>query len=131
MKYLLLINTDPALLDALPPGEYDAMMQECLAHAAELRESGHLLASQKLAGAETATTLRMRNGRLSTTDGPFAETREFVGGYNLIEARDLNEAIRIAARFPWTRTGSVEIRPLDELPPLRSAPAADAALAQG
>ncbi|MBS7456267.1 YciI family protein [Coralloluteibacterium stylophorae] len=116
MRYLLLVNTDPDLLDALPPAQQDDMMRECVAHAAELRESGTLLASQRLAPVETATTVRIRNGRMSTTDGPFAETREHFAGYNLIEARDLNDAIRIAQQFPWARTGSIEIRPLADLP---------------
>lgn len=112
MKYLCLIYNDPSMLDGLPADAAEAMMRECCAYADELRAEGHLLASQGLAPAETATTLRMRNGTLSATDGPFAETREQLGGFNLIEARDLNEAIRLALRFPWVRTGSIEIRPI-------------------
>lgn len=114
MKYLVMIYTDPKLLDALPAGEFDTMMGRCDAYAAGLKQSGCLIASQKLQPAETATTLRMRNGKLSTTDGPFAETKEQFGGFNLIEASDLDEAIRIASQFPWTRTGAVEIRPVLE-----------------
>lgn len=114
MKYLLLIYNEPALLQALPEGEFDRMMNRCDAQAAELRETGCLLDSRKLQPAETATTLRVRNGRPSTTDGPFAETKEQLGGFNLIEASDLDEAIRIAQRFPWAQTGSVEIRPVLE-----------------
>ncbi len=118
MKYLVMIYTDEKLLDALPNGEFDTMMGECDAYAAGLKQSGCLIASQKLQPVETATTLRMRNGKLSTTDGPFAETKEQFGGFNLIEARDRDEAIRIASRFPWMRTGCVEIRPVLEPSPL-------------
>ena len=114
MKYLLLIYNDPALLDALPAGAYDTMMNACDAQAGELKQSGCLLASQKLQPVQAATTVRVRSGRVSTTDGPFAETKEQLGGFNLIEARDLDDAIRIALRFPWTRTGAVEIRPIQE-----------------
>lgn len=116
MKYLLLIYNDEPLLDALPAGETERMMKACLAYADELRQSGHLLDSKRLGPAATATSLRIRNGRLSATDGPFAETREQLGGLNVIEARDLNEAIRVASGFPWARTGCLEIRPLRELP---------------
>jgi len=111
MKYLVMIYTDPKLLDALPAGEFDRMMSHCDAYAAGLKESGTLIASQKLQPVESATTLRVRGGKLSTTDGPFAETKEHFGGYNLIEARDLDEAIRIASKFPWSEVGAVEVRP--------------------
>jgi len=118
MKYLVMIYTDEKLLDALPDAEFDTMMGQCDAYAAGLKQSGCLIASQKLQPVEMATTLRMRNGKLSTTDGPFAETKEQLGGFNLIEARDRDEAIHIASRFPWTRTGCVEIRPVQEASPL-------------
>ena len=114
MKYLLLIYNDPELLDALPAGGFDTMMSACDAQADELKQSGSLVTSQKLQPVQTATTLRVRSGKVSVTDGPFAETKEQLGGFNLIEARDLDEAIRIAQRFPWTRTGAVEIRPVQE-----------------
>lgn len=116
MKYLVLIYDDEQLLDALPESEAEQMMKECLACSDELRQTGHLLDSKVLGPAATATSLRLRNGRLTTTDGPFADTREHLGGLNLIEARDLNEAIRVASRFPWARTGCLEIRPLQDLP---------------
>lgn len=116
MKYLVLIYDDEQLLDALPEGEAEQMMKECLACSDELRQTGHLLDSKVLGPSATATSLRLRNGRLTTTDGPFADTREHLGGLNLIEARDLNEAIRVASRFPWARTGCLEIRPLQDLP---------------
>lgn len=117
MKYLVLIYDDERLLDALPKSEADRMMAECLAYADRLRESGQLLDTKVLEPARATTTLRVRNGRLSTTDGPFAETKEQLGGFNLIEAKDLNEAIRLASGFPWARTGCIEVRPLIERAP--------------
>jgi hypothetical protein len=119
MQFMLLIYNDPMLLDALPAGQADAAMRECLAHADELRRDGHLIESQMLEGAETAKSVRIRNGRLTATDGPFAEAKEMLGGFNLIEARDMDEAVRIAAEFPWTRTGCVEIRPVRDIGAVR------------
>jgi hypothetical protein len=119
MKYLLLIYNDEALLDALPTGEADAMMHGCFMHADELREQGRLLDSQQLEAPATAKSVRVRGGRVSVMDGPFAETKEMLGGFNLIEAANLDEAIRIASEFPWTRTGCVEIRPVRDLATVR------------
>jgi hypothetical protein len=119
MKYLLLIYNDDALLDALPAGEADAMMHGCFMHADELREKGCLLDSQQLEEPVSAKTVRVRGGRVSVVDGPFAETKEMLGGFNLIEAANLDEAIRIASEFPWTRTGCVEIRPVRDLATVR------------
>jgi hypothetical protein len=110
MKYLLLVYNDPRLVDALPAGGADTMMRECFAHADGLRARGRLLDSQQLEAPETATSVRIRNGRLSTTDGPFAETREILGGFNLIEAASMDEALRIAANIPWAKTGCIEVR---------------------
>ncbi len=119
MKFLLLIYSDRSLSDALPPDEADGMMRECLAHADELRQEGYLIESQMLEGTETAKSMRIRNGRTRVTDGPFSETKEVLGGFNLIEARDMDEAIRIAAQFPWSRTGCVEIRPVRDIDAVR------------
>ena len=119
MKFMLLIYIDRALHDALPPADADAMMRECLAHADELRQQGHLIESQMLEGVETARSLRVRNGRSRVTDGPFSEAKEVLGGFNLIEARDMEEAVRIAAQFPWSRTGCVEIRPVRDIGTVR------------
>ena len=110
MKYLLLCCTDERLLNAMPESEYDALMNATYAVLKELEASGHLIAAAKLEPVETATTLRMRDGRLAMTDGPFAETKEQLGGYFLVEARDTDEAIRIAARLPPARLGSLEVR---------------------
>jgi hypothetical protein len=119
MKFMLLIYNDSTLHHALPQAEADAMMRECLTHADELRREGHLIESQMLEGAETAKSLRTRNGRSKVTDGPFSEAKEVLGGFNLIEARDMEEAIRIAALFPWSRTGCVEIRPVRDISAVR------------
>jgi len=119
MKFMLLIYNDSTLHAALPQAQADAMMRECLAHADELRGEGHLIESQMLEGTETAKSLRIRNGRSQVTDGPFSEAKEVLGGFNLIEARDMEEAIRIAALFPWSRTGCVEIRPVRDIGAVR------------
>jgi hypothetical protein len=115
MKFMLLIYNDGALLDALPATEADGMMRDCLSHADELRAEGRLIESPMLQGAERAKSVRIRNGRLSATDGPFTEVKEVLGGFNLIEATDMDEAVRIAAEFPWARTGCVEIRPVRDI----------------
>jgi hypothetical protein len=119
MKFLLLIYTDDSLLEALPAGEADAMMRDCFNHADDLREQGSLKDSQQLEAAATAKTVRVRGGRVSVLDGPFAETKEMLGGFNLIEAADMDEAVRIASGFPWTATGSVEIRPIRDIGAVR------------
>ena len=115
MKFMLLIYNDPKLLDELPASEFDARMRDCLGHADELRAEGHLLDSQQLEEPATAKSVRIRNGRQSTVDGPFAEAKEVLGGFNLIEATDMDEAVRIAAQFPWARTGCVEVRAVRDL----------------
>lgn len=119
MKFLLMIYTDAALMNELPAGEFDTMMKGCLEHADELRGEGRLLDSQQLEEPATAKSVRIRNGRTTVLDGPFAETKEMLGGFNLIEATDMDEAVRIAAEFPWTRTGCVEIRPVRDLAAVR------------
>jgi len=119
MKFMLVIYNDSTLLDALPEGEADAMMRDCFTHADELREEGHLIESRMLETRDKAKSVRIRNGRLSATDGPFAEVKEVLGGFNLIEAADMEEAVRIAAQFPWARTGCVEIRPVQDIEAVR------------
>ena len=119
MKFVLVIYNDAALYDALPRSETDQMMRGCLAHADELRRDGRLTDSQMLEGAETAKSVRIRNGRTKVTDGPFTEAKEVLGGFNLIEAKDMDEAIQIAQEFPWTRTGCVEVRPVRDIETVR------------
>ena len=119
MQFLLLVYSDPALLDALPDGEFDTMMRGCIRHADQLRAQGCLLASQQLEAPSTARSVRVRNGRATVLDGPFAETKEVLAGFNLIEADSLDEAVRIAHEFPWTRTGSIEVRPVRDFDAVR------------
>ena len=114
MKYLCLIYENEKLYDTMSEADTNSMMAEYFAFTNKHRESGHVLAGEALQPTNTATTVRMRNGKISTTDGPFAETREQLGGYYLLEAKDLNEAIQIAAKIPAARTGSIEVRPIME-----------------
>jgi hypothetical protein len=115
MKYLCLVYYDERTLEALSEVEYDALVDEVLAYREVLRESGHYVVSDGLQSVQTATTIRIRAGRVSATDGPFAETKEQLGGFMLIEARDLNDAIRVASRIPPLRLGCIEVRPLRDL----------------
>ena len=110
MKYLCLVYLEADKLHAVPD-------RECQACGDDLRQSGVLVAAEALQPIDTATTVRVRHGRLSVTDGPFAETKEQLAGFYLIEARDLNEAIQMAAKIPPAREGSVEVRPVRELNP--------------
>jgi hypothetical protein len=112
MKYLCLIYDEESKLAAMPKEEGEAFLGEYFAFTDGIRRSGHYVAGEALHPVDTATTIRLRNGKLSTTDGPFAETREQLGGFYLIEARDLNEAIQVAQKIPSVRTGSIEIRPV-------------------
>jgi hypothetical protein len=104
-------------MEAMSEIEAEACTDESLAYDEALRRSGQLIVAQALAPVETATTVRVRKGKLTTTDGPFAETKEQLGGFILIEARDLNEAIQAASRIPLARRGSIEVRPIKELKP--------------
>ncbi|HEY0015329.1 MAG TPA: YciI family protein [Longimicrobium sp.] len=112
MKYLCLIYDQERDWDAMPADEADAWMAECMAAGQEIEAGGHLVASEALHPVAAATTVRIRNGTLSVTDGPFAETKEHLGGFYVVEARDLDEAVRLAAKIPSARTGSIEVRPV-------------------
>src|SRR6267154_6306572 len=120
MKFAIIIYTDATLLDALPAGQFDAKMRDCLAHADELRQDGRLLDSQMLERAATAKSVRVRNGRQTVVDGPFTETKELLAGFNLIEAEDMDEAVRIATEFPWASIGSIEVRPVRDIGAVRN-----------
>jgi hypothetical protein len=119
MKFMVLIYNDSELLDALPQAEFDTTMRGCLQHADDLRSDGSLLDSQMLERATTAKTLRSRKNRLTITDGPFTETKEFLAGFNLIEAENMDEAVRIASEFPWASIGSIEVRPVRDIGAVR------------
>jgi hypothetical protein len=115
MKYLCLVYLDEGKLDPTAEGGPQVKDEECLACDAALRESGHCLASEALQPVHTATTVRVRDGRVSLTDGPFAETKEQLAGFYLIEARDLQEAIQVASKIPPGRIGSIEVRPVRDV----------------
>ena len=122
MKYLCLVYGEERAMQSVND-------DHCLAFDAGARASGHCIASEALQPVATATTVRVRNGKVSVTDGPFAETKECLAGFYLIEARDLNEAIQIAARIPPAAVGSIEVRPIR---PIREmAQARSAARAEG
>jgi hypothetical protein len=122
MRYLCLVYADEARVNGMSQQEIDALIDETAANNEELRASRQLILAQALEQVDEAMTVRVRDGRLSVTDGPFAETNEQLGGFVLIEARDLNEALQIAGRIPSARLGSVEVRPVIDLTRERSAP---------
>jgi len=105
MKYLCLVYGEEQAIASMPDSH-------CVAFDEEIRASGHCIASEALQPVSTATTVRVRNGKVSVTDGPFAETKEFLAGFYMIEARDLNEAIQLAAKIPPAQVGSIEVRPI-------------------
>ncbi|RPJ44866.1 MAG: YciI family protein [Betaproteobacteria bacterium] len=105
MKYLCLVYLDEKRLDELPD-------EDCVAYDAKIRASGHCLASEALESVRTATTVRLREGKVTVTDGPFAETKEQLAGFYMIDAQDLDAAIRIAAGIPPAHVGSIEVRPV-------------------
>jgi hypothetical protein len=117
MKYLCLVYLDEKRLDELPD-------EECVAYDTAIRKSGHCIASEALQSVQTATTVRVRKGKMSVTDGPFAETKEQLAGFYMIEAKDLSEAIQLASKIPPARVGSVEVRPIR---PIREMVQAEAA----
>jgi predicted dithiol-disulfide oxidoreductase (DUF899 family) len=116
MKYLCMVVYDESKLDSLSPTELDALIKESVVHDNDLRRRGHLIAAHALQPVSSATTVQKHNGKPLITDGPFAETREQVGGFILIEANDLDEAIHIAANIPPIRLGAIEIRPVRQMP---------------
>jgi hypothetical protein len=113
MKYLCLICAE-TVMEMMPEADAAQHYQEYAAFTDSIKDSGHFVSANRLQPVETATTLRVRNGQVTVTDGPFAETKEQFGGYYVIEARDLNEAIQVAARIPGARYGCVELRPIAE-----------------
>jgi len=112
MKYLCLVYCEEANLHSQPDSPEDS---ECFAYDQELAASGHRIAAEALAPVATAATVRVRNGNVSVTDGPFAETKEQLAGFYLVDARDLNEAIQLASKIPPARVGSIEVRPVRQL----------------
>lgn len=114
MKYICMGFIDETKFASIPPEEAQRMMEECLAYDDELKRGGHFLGGEALDSARNAVTLRMKNGEVDVTDGPFVETKETLGGILFLEARDLNHAIALMSKHPGVRMGPFEIRPADE-----------------
>jgi hypothetical protein len=114
MKYLCLIYDEEQKVAGMSPKESEAFMGEYFAFTEGIQKSGHYIGGEALQPVQTATTVRIRNGKMATTDGPFAETKEQLGGFYFINAKDLNDAIQVASRIPSARTGSIEVRPVME-----------------
>jgi hypothetical protein len=114
MKYLCLGYIDEALWDTLPESEGNAVMDRCFAYQDELTRAGHFVSGELLQAPRNSATLRFRDGSVMVTDGPFAETKEQLGGIFFLEARDLNEAIQLVSRHPGLRIGPFEIRPVED-----------------
>lgn len=113
MRFLCLICAEK-VMEQMPQADADAHYLEYAEFTKDIRRSGHFVDCNRLLPPDHATTVRVRNGKISTTDGPWVETKEQFGGYYLIEARDLNEAIRVAAKIPGAARGCVEVRPVAE-----------------
>lgn len=117
MKYLALVYYQESIVDNMSEQEWHDLNQECVRGVERLSENGHFVDGSPLQPVETATTVRVRQGETLITDGPFAETKEQLAGFYMLEARDLNEALQLASRIPPARFGSIEVRPVRELPP--------------
>ena len=118
MKYLCLAYEEENTFKTMSHNEWDSLRMEVLAYVEELRNNGYLISAEPLQSVQTARTVRVREGEVRVTDGPFAETKEQLGGFFLINAKDLNEAIRVASKWPSARLGSIEVRPIEEGLPL-------------
>lgn len=117
MKYLCLVYYDEKIINAMTQPKWQELNEECVACGEDLRNSGHMIAGNALHPTTTATSLRVRDGKTLITDGPFAETKEQLAGFYMLEARDLNEAIQMASKIPPAKLGCIEIRPIRELNP--------------
>ena len=119
MQYLLLVYTDAELMDKLPAEDFNTEMRECLLHSDAQKARGKLVSAQQLQPAAAARTVRVRNGRTTVIDGPFAETKEMLAGFNLVEAESMEEAVRMAHELPWTKYGAIEVRPVGDVAAMR------------
>jgi hypothetical protein len=118
MKYLLLIYENEAAFAGIPEAEQGKIFEEYMTYTKGIKKGGQYIGGEALEPVSTATTVRVKNGKTVTTDGPFAETKEQLGGYYLVEAKNLDEAIRLAAGIPASRSGSIEVRPIMPTPPV-------------
>ena len=114
MKFLCMAYEEERKLNALAKSEWEVLRAETLTYVDELKKNGYLITAEPLQSVRTAATVRVRNGKVAITDGPFAETKETLGGFFLINARDLNEAIQVASKWPSARLGSIEVRPIED-----------------
>jgi hypothetical protein len=117
MKYLLLIYENEASFAGVSEAEQGKIFEEYMQYTNDIKKKGHYIGGEALQPVSTATTVKVKNGKTLTTDGPFAETREQLGGFYMVEAKDLDEAVALAARIPASRTGSIEVRPIMSTPP--------------
>jgi hypothetical protein len=115
MRYLMMVCTDESALSAMSPAEGEAMMAEYAAFGETMGQRGVLQGGERLRPTTDATTVRVRDGEVVTSDGPFAETKEQIGGYYLVDCKDLDEAIDVASKIPGARVGTIEVRPIWEL----------------
>jgi hypothetical protein len=115
MRYLLMICTDEAVLESASPQEGAAMLGEYMKFGEEMTTRGVLQAGERLRPTTDATTVQVRDGQVLTSDGPFAETKEQIGGYYLVDCKDLDEAVEVAAKIPGARHGTIEVRPIWEM----------------
>ena len=116
MRYICLVHFEPSILVDAPLAERQEVDRRSLAYNGELKRRGHYVVSEAIQGGDTAVLVRVRNGKMSTTDGPYMETKEQMAGFVLIEARDMNEAIELAAGIPLAEIGTIEVRPIYEIP---------------
>jgi hypothetical protein len=114
MKYVCLAYEEEEKLNALSKSDWDGLRNETLSYLEELKQRGYVVAVEALQSVRAATTVRVRHGKVSLSDGPFSETKEQLGGFLIIDARDLNEAIQVASRWPSARLGSIEVRPIEQ-----------------
>jgi hypothetical protein len=119
MQYLLLVYIDPSLMEKVPPEKFNTEMRQCLQHADEMTQQGTLKAFQQLEPPASAKAVRVRGGKTSIVDGPFAETKEVLAGFNLVEAGSMDEALRMAQEFPWSQYGCIEVRPVADIAAMR------------
>jgi hypothetical protein len=116
MRYMCLVHFEPSKLDTMPAAERQDVDRRSLAYDKELEARGHYVIAEAIQGGDSAVLVRVRDGRLATTDGPYMETKEQMAGFILIEARDMNEAVRLAAGIPLAELGTIEVRPIYQIP---------------
>jgi hypothetical protein len=116
MRYMCLVHFDPATMKTASPARRQDIDRRSLAYDEELKAGGHYVASQAIQEGDSAVLVRVRNGQMSTTDGPYMETKEQMAGFILIDARDMNDAVRLAAGIPLAEIGTIEVRPIFEIP---------------